>query len=249
MKMNRLKLGLVVAVAALLPAMAVNAQGPRGKGGGHGPGAGRGPMPAEYRDIIHELFSNHEKVKRQVQLTENGYTAETTSDDPEMTKLLRSHVRQMGGRLGGGGMVRRWDPAFEEFARHYAQLEHKLTDIEGGIRVEVTAKTADAARVAKNHAKIISGFAKDGEKRMHAEHAPALADSGGEVAKAVGERTECTECARPGEGKKARAQCEHCAKEPAAQGDGAACKKCKEAETSENAPSKEAACEKCKIKQ
>lgn len=165
---------LLTASFSLLPSQAQPPGRGHGRGGPGGGGGGGGPLPAEARDVIHSLFSDHDKIERKVTLTDTGYTARTVSDDPKIAAALKEHVSFMENRLDGGFPVRRWDPAFAEFFDHYDDLETTIHKIEKGLEVVVKGKTPEAIKVAQNHARIISGFVKEGEKQHHAEHETAL---------------------------------------------------------------------------
>ncbi len=132
----------------------------------------RGPLPERQREIIHRMAADHEKIHREVELNEKGYTARTTSDDPEIAALLKEHFAYMKKRMGAGAMVRRWDPAFVEMVEHHDDIEVTGKEIEKGLEVRVVGKTEDAINVAKNHAEIISGFVRTGE--IHEKHPKAL---------------------------------------------------------------------------
>jgi hypothetical protein len=95
----------------------------------------------------------------------------------------------MEARLDSKAMVRRWDPAFVELVESYDQLDTKITELDDGVRVVVIGKTADAVKVARNHANIVTGFAKEGDKAVQREHKPALAkpDAKAEEKKEPGE--------------------------------------------------------------
>ena len=146
-----------------------------------GRGRGGGGMPADFQGKIHELFAHPEKLKRSVDITENGYVAKTTTSDPELAETLQTHVKQMSGRLGGGRPVRRWDPAFEEFFARYDEMEHDFKNLKKGIRAEVTAKSKDAIAAAQNHAYIILDFSSQGHDQMHQPHRTVLDEDGGEA--------------------------------------------------------------------
>lgn len=153
------------AIATLaMPLFSANAQGP---------GRGRG-MPAEARETIHGLFDSHDKFDREVQVTDDGYVAKTTSNDPALVKLLQTHVKQMEKRLKQGMMVRRWDPAYAEFVSHYDDIDIKITNIDKGISITTVGATEDAKKVARNHAGIISKFIKNGWSEHDKTH-PAVA--------------------------------------------------------------------------
>ena len=149
---------------------------------GHGPGR----MHAEMRETIHGLFDAHSQFQREVTQTETGYTSTTTSKNPEAAKLLQKHVKQMEKRLKQGFMVRRWDPAYEEFVRFYDDIDIQITNIKNGIKINATGKTREARDVARNHAGIISKFIKKGWEEHDALH-PAVATSESTTQKAAPE--------------------------------------------------------------
>ena len=134
-------------------------------------------MPPELRKNIHTLFDNHDAIQRKVELTEKGYTATTTSTNPEIAAVLKAHVKQMGDRLESGLMVRRWDPAFEEYVAYYKQLDHQFTALENGLKITVTGKTPAAVKVARNHAKVVSDFAAHGWTAHDRTHPKAMSQT------------------------------------------------------------------------
>ncbi|MCP5539958.1 MAG: hypothetical protein H7A53_03195 [Akkermansiaceae bacterium] len=184
--------------------------GPPANQGGHG-------VEADFRGAIHALFDAHAELDRSVTLTEDGYRAETTSENPEVAATIQRHVREMRDRLDDGFSVRHWDPAFVEFRQYYDQLETAIEEIPGGVRVVVKGKTPEAAKVAQNHAKIISGFVAKGSEQMHQTHPVALSST--EVPAAP--RGCCGACkigAKEANGAETRpeAGCENCPKAGAA---------------------------------
>lgn len=157
-------------------ALPLAAQGPGpGRGpGGRGGGSGGGPGMGGFQDAIHQLFENHAKIKRTVEVTDTGYKSRTVSEDPEVAKTLQKHVREMRERLGAGMMIRRWDPAFAELVEHYQDLEHDFKEVPGGVEMIARGKTPEAVKVAQNHARIVSGFVEKGPAQMHESHPRAL---------------------------------------------------------------------------
>ncbi|MEC5127447.1 DUF3365 domain-containing protein [Verrucomicrobiales bacterium BCK34] len=127
------------------------------------------------RENIHGLFDGHDKLQRKVEVTDTGYRATTTSDDPAIVKTLQSHVRQMEERLKSGLMVRRWDPAYEEFVNHYDDIDIEITGIKNGISVVATGTNEEARKVARNHAGIISKFIEHGWSEHDKLHPAVLA--------------------------------------------------------------------------
>jgi hypothetical protein len=134
-------------------------------------------MPPALRENIHALFNGHDAVRRTVTLTDDGYVSVTESDNPKLVSALREHVSQMEARMRDGGMVRRWDPAFPEFVRHYPDMIVRTEETKAGIRVTVRGKTPAAVKVAQNHAKVVSDFAAKGWEAHDRSH-PAVLTAG-----------------------------------------------------------------------
>lgn len=141
-------------------------------------------MPPEARRNIHLLFNQHEAVRRQVTLTDDGYVSVTESDQPEVAAALKSHVRQMEERLKSGLMVRRHDPAFVEFADHYADMTHQFEATAKGVKMTVHGKTPAAIKVAQNHAGVVTDFATHGWEGHDRNH-PAVLKGGASGEKAA----------------------------------------------------------------
>lgn len=131
-------------------------------------------MPPEARKNIHQLFNQHAKVTRSVTLTPQGYVAVTESTDPQVAAALREHVGQMEARMKSGRMVRRHDPAFAEFGRHYDDMTLVVEPTRTGLKVTVTGKTPEAIRVAQNHATVVTDFAAHGWEAHDRDHAAVL---------------------------------------------------------------------------
>ncbi len=135
---------------------------------------GRNRISDEQRDIIHYLASHHDEFNRKVTITNDGYEAITTTDNAELVKKLHSHFKYMKSRMERKAIVRRWDPAFIELADYYDKLEVEIEFLDNGLKVIVTGRTQEAARVAQNHAKIVNEFIKEGLPAVEKPHKKAL---------------------------------------------------------------------------
>lgn len=149
-------------------------------------------MPPEVRNNIHALFDSHGKVSRNVTLTEDGYVSVTESNDPKLAETLKNHVVQMQARLGRGGFIRRWDPAFTELVEHYGDILHEVVLTAKGLKVTVVGQTPEAIKVAQNHAKIVSDFAAKGWAEHDVRH-PRAIDTHSESVK-TGEKAKGESC-------------------------------------------------------
>lgn len=141
---------------------------------GHARGPMHGPLPADQRELIHAMAAANDELTREVAFTDVGYTARTTSENPEIAAMLQKHVSYMQKRVGSGAMVRRWDPAFEEMFRYHDDMTVAVTEIDGGLEAHVMGTTPEAILVAHNHARIISDFVSRGLPAVQSEHPPVV---------------------------------------------------------------------------
>lgn len=126
----------------------------------------RGEAGMSHHGNIHGLLDRHEAIDRSVQEIAGGVETVTTSDDPEVTGMIREHVRQMQQRMESGFGVRHWDPLFVELFRHHAEIEMVIEDVPGGVRVRETSESADVTELIRQHAvRGVSEFVAGGHER------------------------------------------------------------------------------------
>ena len=181
-------------------------------------------MPKVNRDTIHELLGAHNKIKREVKVTDDGYTATTTSEDKEVVKALQRHVGHMETRMKKGLMVRRWDPAYAEFVNHYDDIKITIKDIDHGVSVVAKGTTEDAKKVARNHAGIITKLVANGFDEAHKAHAAILSKQDQELTK---ETTKAACCAAGPKGDGTKKACCKEGKTAVGKKDKACCKESK----------------------
>lgn len=128
----------------------------------------------EQGEIIHYLASHHDEFTRKVTITNDGYEAITTTDNAELVDKLHSHFKYMKSRMESKAIVRQWDPAFIELADYFNELEVETEFLDNGLKVIVKGRTQEAARVAQNHAEIVSEFIKEGLSAVKKPHKKAL---------------------------------------------------------------------------
>ena len=151
------------AMANMVQAMSPMQDMPEGMMSGEGM-MGSGMM----RDMrsIHGLLTSHQRIERRVEDIPDGVRTITTSDDPRVAELIRTHVRQMKARYARGQPIRMMDPVFRELFRnrHKASLEYE--DVPGGIRVTHTSTDPQVVLLIRQHARgFVSEAAKDGMSR------------------------------------------------------------------------------------
>ncbi len=122
----------------------------------------------EARDSIHYLLEHHQQIERKVEMLKKGVVTVTTSENPEIAETIRHHVRQMEQRLESGHGMRHWDPLFVELFKHADEIEMKIVDVPGGVRVRETSDNPRVADLIRAHAaQGVSEFVERGFDRAH----------------------------------------------------------------------------------
>lgn len=115
---------------------------------------------------IHGLLTSHQKIERRVEDISDGVRTITTSDDPEVAELIRTHVRQMKARYARGRPIRAMDPVFRELFRNRHKASLEFEDIPGGIRVTHTSNDPQVVLLIRQHARrFVSEAAEEGMTR------------------------------------------------------------------------------------
>lgn len=115
---------------------------------------------------IHGLLSSHDEIERRVEDIPNGVRTTTTSENPEVTQLIRDHVRQMKARYARGRPIRMMDRVFRELFRNREKASLDYDDIPGGVRVTHTSKDPQVVLLIRQHAHgFVSEAAKGGMRR------------------------------------------------------------------------------------
>jgi|SRR5687767_10371156 hypothetical protein len=139
--------------------------------GGHG---GRGMMSdgthAADMQVFHQLFEHRTEINRHVIAREDGIETVTESANPEVTRLLQTHVASMLARVKNGRPIHLRDPLFAELFKNADRIEarHELTT--GGVRVIETSKDAYVVKLLQTHAEVVSAFLANGMSEMMKNH-------------------------------------------------------------------------------
>lgn len=114
-----------------------------------------GMMASGMEDMrpIHALLASHESIERTVVDLPNGVRTVTVSDDPRVTQLIRTHVRQMRDRYDRGQPIRAMDPLFRELFEHRDEAQLIIRDIPGGVEVLHTSANPQVVRLIRQHAR------------------------------------------------------------------------------------------------
>ena len=136
--------------------------------GGDGQGMMGGMMGGSMQEMAatHGLLSQHDKIQRSVKDLPDGVETVTTSEDPELTKLIREHVWQMKARIEKGEPIRQMDPLFREIFANHEHIHMKIDDVPGGVRVTETADEPRVVPLVRQHARrAVSEFVAGGMHR------------------------------------------------------------------------------------
>ena len=119
--------------------------------------------------VIHNLFVNHDRIKRSVTNLPNGIRTVTESDDPQIVALLKTHVADMMKRVGTGD-----DPGLpiESEALHsiFRDKDKVQTSVETTANGAIVVQTSDDPRVVaelQEHAAQVTDFAEQGMEALH----------------------------------------------------------------------------------
>jgi len=165
--------------------------GPMGRGMGHGMGMrhDHGPMgmgrgagmrpgmmgmmggtaTASEMQELHEMFVNHDRIKRTVTELPNGIRTVTESDDPEIAGILVSHVVGMMKRVkeGRDPKLPIQSPWLEVIFRNKDKIETSVEPTEKGVVVTQTSTDAETARALQKHAADVNELVRRGMAAAH----------------------------------------------------------------------------------
>ena len=153
---------LLIALITVTPAFGQGGHGARGM-------MGDGAHAADMQ-VFHQLFEHRTEINRQVIAREDGIETVTESTNPEVTRLLQTHVASMLARVKNGRPIHLRDPLFAELFRNADRIEarHELTT--GGVRVIETSKDAYVVKLLQAHAEVVTAFLANGMSEMMKNH-------------------------------------------------------------------------------
>jgi hypothetical protein len=153
---------LLIALIIVTPAFG---QGGRGGRGMRGDGAHAADM-----QVFHQLFEHRPEINRQVVAREDGIETITESKNPEVTRLLQTHVAAMLARVKDGRPIHQRDPLFVALFQNADRIEARHEVTPGGVRVIETSKDAYVVKLLQAHAEVVSAFLANGMSEMMKNH-------------------------------------------------------------------------------
>lgn len=112
--------------------------------------------------LFSKLLEHHQTLSRETERLENGIIARTTSDDPELAKVLQAHVEGMEKRFGMGRAIRSWDPLFAALFEYKDQIRMEYRTIENGVEAKLTADDPKLIELIHSHDLTLHGFVDEG---------------------------------------------------------------------------------------
>jgi hypothetical protein len=131
----------------------------------------------ERRDL-HDLFSNHDKIKRTVTNLPDGIRTATESDDPQVAATIKKHVAEMGTRVeeGRDPDLPIETPALHAIFRDKDKIKTAYETTEKGVIIVQTSTDATAVKALQDHAAEVTDLAQRG---MVAAHEAMMKNGGG----------------------------------------------------------------------
>jgi hypothetical protein len=147
---------------------------------GMGPGAAAGhpmggPMAAgmQHDDafradmgLVHDMFANHESIKRTVVNLPNGIRTVTESDDPKVAQAIKAHVASMEQRLKDGRVFNLFSPTIPVLFENKDKIKTTVESTEKGSALVQTSDDPKVVAALQAHAVEVSELARDGMAAM-----------------------------------------------------------------------------------
>ena len=117
---------------------------------------------------IHELFTNHDRIKRTVTNLPDGIRTVTESDDPRIAELIKTHVARMGERVRAGndpGLPIE-SPALHSIFQDKDKIHTTYETTATGVVVVQTSTDPNVVAALQQHASEVSDFVEAGMAAM-----------------------------------------------------------------------------------
>ena len=157
------------ALPSLLVALMAVAPLP-GQGGGAGRGMMADPSHAADMQMFQKLFDHRAEITRQIIKRKDGVETLTESVNPDVVKLLQTHVEAMLARVKEARPIHQRDPLFAELFRYADRIQAKAEPTARGVRVIETSRDAYAVKLLQAHAEVVSAFITNGRSEMLKNH-------------------------------------------------------------------------------
>ena len=152
-------------VAALVASAPTSGQTGRGRGA-----AMADDTHAADMQLFHQLFDHRKEITRRVIMRTDGVETFTESRNPEVARLLQTHVAAMLARVRDGRPVHRRDPLFAELFKFADRIEAWHETTARGVHVLETSADPYVVKLLQAHAAVIDAFIANGRAEMMKDH-------------------------------------------------------------------------------
>jgi hypothetical protein len=132
-------------------------------------GMNHGSATMAEMSAIHELFANHDRIKRTVTNLPDGIRTVTESDDPRIADLIKTHVVGMGERVktGNDPGLPIESPALHSIFRDKDKIHTTYETTATGVIVTQTSTDPATVAALQQHASEVTDFVQGGMAAMH----------------------------------------------------------------------------------
>ena len=120
--------------------------------------------------LFHQLFAHRSEITRNVVMRPDGIETVTESMNPDVTRLLQTHVTSMLARVKDGRPIHQRDPLFAELFRHADKITAEYEATTHGVRVVETSNDSYVVKLLQAHAEVVSAFIANGRSEMMKNH-------------------------------------------------------------------------------
>jgi hypothetical protein len=129
-------------------------------------GSGRDAAFAGDMDLVHGLLANHRVITRTVEHLPDGIRTLTTSDDPEVARLLVAHVASMERRLDEGEVFNLFSHTIPTIFENYDRIRTRIEYDSRGVGVVQTSDDPALVAALQAHAAEVTELVDEGMAAM-----------------------------------------------------------------------------------
>lgn len=112
--------------------------------------------------LFSKLLEEHQQLKRSTTKLSNGICSQTTSDNPDLARIIQEHVEGMEKRFGMGRAIRSWDPLFAALFEYKDQIKMEYRNIDNGVEAVLTSEDPKIIELIHCHDLTLHGFVDEG---------------------------------------------------------------------------------------
>lgn len=118
----------------------------------------RGQRQRHEQAMLRRMLGSHESIHREMSYIDGGIRTVTTSEDPEITALLRVHVPETHRRLRESARLRGWDPLYRALYDNRERIEVRVVERPDGVELEEVSEDPHVAQLIRAHGDVVNTF-------------------------------------------------------------------------------------------